>query len=115
MNWETKKNWFKRNPVTAARQIDYMFQQLWGKVILSGAHPIGDRRNYDRRKEMQGRGTKHFHAAVHVKGAPQIDKDSDDAVIQFIDSYISCSIPDKDKDPVLYELVTSRHIHRHTR
>ena len=41
MAWGTKTNYLKRNPVTAARQIDYLFQQLWGKVILSGMHPVG--------------------------------------------------------------------------
>ena len=73
MDWNTKRNWLQRNPVTVARHIDYIFEQLWGKVILSRAHPIGEILNYDRRKEMQGRGTEHFHAAVHVKDAPKID------------------------------------------
>ena len=41
MDQGTKMNYLKRNPVTLARQIDYLFQQLWGKVILSGMHPIG--------------------------------------------------------------------------
>ena len=41
MDWGTKTNYLKRNPVTAARQIDYLFPQLWGKVILSGMHPVG--------------------------------------------------------------------------
>ena len=40
MDWSTKVNYLKRNPVTVARQIDYVFKQLWGKVILSGMHPI---------------------------------------------------------------------------
>ena len=73
MDWNTKRIWLQRNPVTVARQIDYIFEQLWSKVILSGAHPIGQILNYDRRKEMQGRGTEHFHAAVHVKDAPRLD------------------------------------------
>ena len=47
MNWSTKVNYLKRNPVTVARQIDYVFKQLWGKVILSGMHPIGQILNFD--------------------------------------------------------------------
>ncbi|WAQ96597.1 hypothetical protein MAR_029287 [Mya arenaria] len=54
MNWDTKRMWLQRNPVTAARHIDYIFEQLWGKVILSGLHPVGEVLNYDLRKEMQG-------------------------------------------------------------
>ena len=53
MDWGTKMNYLKRNPVTVARQIDYLFQQLWGKVILSGMHPIGQILNFDDRRELQ--------------------------------------------------------------
>ena len=49
--------------------------------------------NYDRRKEMQGRGTEHFHSAVHVKDAPKLDVDSDDTCASFADIHISCHIP----------------------
>jgi hypothetical protein len=70
INWETKRRWLEHNPVTVARQIDYIFEQLWGKVILSGLHPIGQVLNYDLRKEMLGRGTAHFHSAIHFKDAP---------------------------------------------
>ena len=30
---DSKVNSLKRNPVSVRRQIDYVFQQLWGKVI----------------------------------------------------------------------------------
>ena len=62
MDWSTKVNYLKRNPVTVARQIDYVFKQLWGKVILSGMHPIGQILNFDDRREFQNRGTEHMHA-----------------------------------------------------
>ncbi|XP_069125440.1 uncharacterized protein [Argopecten irradians] len=115
MDWNTKRGWLERNPVTAARQINYIFDKLWSHVILSGAHPIGQVLNYDRRKEMQGRGTEHFHAAVHVKDAPKLDVHDDKEVIKFIEKHISCEIPDKEVDPILHELVKSRQIHHHTR
>ena len=47
MDWSTKVNCLKRNPVTVARQIDYVFKQLWGKVILGGMHPIGQILNFE--------------------------------------------------------------------
>ncbi|XP_070573805.1 uncharacterized protein [Ptychodera flava] len=114
MTWQTKRNWIARNPVTAARHIDYIFGKVWRNIILSGVHPIGQILNYDIRKEMQSRGTEHFHAAVHVLNAPILDKDTDEDVISFIDKYISCAIPD-DTDPVLRDLVISRQTHHHTR
>ncbi|XP_070548888.1 uncharacterized protein [Ptychodera flava] len=115
MTWQTKRNWIARNPVTAARHIDYIFGKVWRNIILSGIHPIGQILNYDIRKEMQSRGTEHFHAAVHVLNAPILDKNTDEDVILFIDKYISCAIPDKDTDPVLHDLVISRQTHHHTR
>ena len=41
----------KKTPFTVARQIDYVFKQLWGKVILSGMHPIGQILNFDSQRE----------------------------------------------------------------
>ena len=115
MNWQTKRNWLARNPVTAARHIDYIFQKTWKTVILSGLHPIGQILNYDIRKEMQSRGTEHFHSALHVLGAPILDQDSDEDVIAFIDKTITCAIPDQATDEELRELVKSRQTHHHTR
>jgi hypothetical protein len=114
MDWKTKRSWLERNPVTTARQIDYIFEQLWGKVILSGAHPVGKILNYDRRKEMQGRGTEHFHAAVHVKDAPRLGTATDGEVVAFVDKYVTCAIPDETTDPILHQLVTTRQAHYHT-
>lgn len=114
MDWNTKRSWLQRNPVSVARQIDYIFEQLFGKVILSGCHPIGCILNYDRRTEMQGRGTQHFHCAIHVKDAPKLDTNSDEECIKFIDTYITCEIPDPEEDQELYSLV-QRQCHHHTR
>ena len=106
-------NWLARNPVTVAEHIDFIFRKLWGNVILSGIHPIGQILNYDIRKEMQSRGTAHFHSAVHVKNAPEIYKSPDEEVIAFVDQHISCSLPEDDES--LKNLVASRRVHHHTR
>ena len=116
MDWTTKVSYLKRNPVIAARQIDYIFKKLWNGVILSGMHPIGEILNYDERREFQNRGTEHIHAPIHIKDAPKIDEDddsNDDEVVDFIDKYITCSLPDKDSFPDLYELVKKLQTHRH--
>ena len=47
MDWSTTVNYLKRNPVIVARQIDYAFKHLWGKIILSEMHPIGQILNFD--------------------------------------------------------------------
>ena len=99
MDWNSKRTWLQRNPVTVARHIYYIFEQLWGKVILSGAYPIGQILNYDRRKEE--RKCKVVEQSIFMQ--------------QFMCRYISCAIPDQEEDKELYDLVHSRQIHHHTR
>ena len=84
----TKVNYLKRNPVIAARQIDYVFQQLWGTAILNGMHHIGQILNFDDRREFQNRGTEQIHAPIHVVDALKIDENMNSKVTEFIDKYI---------------------------
>lgn len=73
MNWQTKQNRLKRNPLTVTRQINYTFPQVWTKVIICRAHHIEQIHNYEIRTEMQGMGTRHsfFYSAIHIKKMPQ--------------------------------------------
>ena len=114
MSWKDKVLYLKRNPVTVARQIDYRFNQLWRKVLLSGMHPIGQILNYDDRREYQGRGVQHVHAPIHVKDSPKLDKESDEDVVSFIDRYITCALPDSTSSPELSNLVKKVQTHHHT-
>ena len=77
----TKVSYLKRNPLTVAWQVDYVFKQVWGKIILRGVYPVFQILSFDDRREYQGRGTKHFHASLNVKGAPKLDEDEDSKVI----------------------------------
>ena len=96
MNWDTKVLCPKRNPATVAQQINYIFKELWVKVILNVMHPIGQILNFDDR-DYQDRGTEHFHATFYVEGAPKVNEDKDSKVIEFIDQYITCSVPRQSK------------------
>ena len=114
MDWSTKLEYLKRNPVTVARQIDHVFKKLFGEVILSGMHPIGQILNYDERREFQSRGTEHIHVPIHVVGAPKIDENEDSEVVEFIDKYITCGLPDKNEHPEFNSLVSKVQTHHHT-
>ena len=85
MRWKDKVEWIKRNPVIAARMIDDRFRQLFGKIIYSGMHPVGQVIDHNERREFQSRGAQHPHGILHVQGAPVFDEDRDEAVIRFID------------------------------
>ena len=74
MDWSIKVNCLKRNPVTVTMQIDYVFKQLWGDIILSGMHPIGQIWNFDDLREFQNRRTEHMHAPIHIVDALKLMK-----------------------------------------
>ncbi|XP_066930030.1 uncharacterized protein [Clytia hemisphaerica] len=118
MDWSEKLKYFKRNPVTVARQIDHIFNKVFPKMLMSGMHPIGQILNYDNRREFQHRtGLEHVHAQVHIKAAPQInekDSSNDQEVVHFIDKYITCSLSDKGEFPKLHNLVNTVQKHHHT-
>ena len=94
-DWSRKVNYLKRNLVTVARQIDYVFKQLWGKDILSGMHPIGQILNFDELRELQNRGAEHMHAPIHIVDAPKIDQNDNSELAEFIDKYSTCAVPDE--------------------
>ena len=72
MDWSAKGNYIKK-PVTLAKQIDYAFNQCWGKVILSAMHPIGQILNVINRREFQNRTAEYMHAPILVD-APILTK-----------------------------------------
>ena len=114
MDFDRKSMWLKRNPVTAVRHIDNMFQRFFHGVVIGPPHPIGQVLNYDTKKEFQGRGRVYFHIALHIKDAPKLDENPDDETIDFVDKHISCKIPDVKEDKELHELVTTLQTHRHS-
>ena len=95
MDLSTKANYVKRNHVTVARQIDYVFKQLSGKVILSGLHPICQSLNFDDRREFPNRGTQDMHAPIHVVNAPKVDINEDSDKVVVINKSITCALPDE--------------------
>ena len=97
--------YLKRNPVTVARQTDYVFKQSWVKVIFSRMRPIGQILNFDNQREFENRGTEHMHAWLHMVDAPKIYKNEDSEVVKFIDNGITCALPDETKYSEMSNLV----------
>ena len=114
MTLEQKSMWLKRNPVTVARHFNHCINTIFGnKVLFSGLHPVGQILNVDCKSEFQDRGNEHLHAAIHVVDAPKIDVDDDEKVTEFIDKYITCSIPNESVYPDLNKLVKSVQTNQH--
>ena len=54
-----------------------------------------------------------MQAPIHVVDAPKIDKNNDSEVIEFIDKYITCALPDEEKYPEMNKLVRKVQTHHH--
>ncbi|WAR14429.1 PIF1-like protein [Mya arenaria] len=89
------------------------------ELILSPAQPIGQVSDFFYRTEFQSRGWPHIHCLFWCSDAPSFDLNtgSNQDFVRYIDKYITCSLPDKETDPELFEIVTSVQMHskRHSR
>ena len=110
MNWAEKSKWLRTNPVTAVRAFLHRFECMH-EFIKGPSHPIGIITDFVTKVEFQARGSPHIHAEYWVKGAPQLDQNSDQEVCSFVDSYIKADIPSEHGDQELHQLVTSRQSH----
>ena len=74
-------------------------------------YPIGQILNFYDHGEFEGGGTENFHAPLHGKGAAKLDEDESSKVIEFIDQYITCSLPMNSKCSELNDLVKKQYNH----
>jgi len=114
-DWRTKCDLLRSNPVTVARMFDHKFHLFSKEVIMSKAQLISKILDYFHQIEFQQRGSPHVHCLYWIQGAPKVDKDDDDLVVEFVDKYVTCEIPTEDSD--LYEVVAcvQQHSKRHSK
>ena len=80
--------------------------------MKSTAQPLGEVVGYASRIEFQARGSPHAHHIIWVKDALKYGVDHDSVVCEFIDQYVSCSIPNENNK--LKELVLLLQQHKHS-
>ncbi|XP_071142171.1 uncharacterized protein [Mytilus edulis] len=110
LQWTDKCKLIKDNPVICARLFDHRVKALFTDNLMSPTQPIGKIVDFFFRTEFQ-RGSPHIHCLVWIDGAPKLNQDSDKDICRFVDQHITCQLPDKDKNPKLYEIVTSVQMH----
>ena len=103
LTWNDKSEILKSNPVTVARMFDKRFHVFLQDVILGPNEPIGKIKDYFYRVEFQQRGSPHVHYLFWVENAPTLDQHGEEAVCEFIDKYVTCSISTNDWDTDLKE------------
>ena len=111
LSFEEKSKWLRQNPVTAARHFQYRLDLFFNRFLKSKAHPLGELADHAIRIEFQARGSPHAHSILWIKGAPKLGVDSDQDIIDFIEKYIHCDIPD---DQDLADLICRVQKHRHS-
>eukprot|EP00116_Pleurobrachia_bachei_P000345 sb/3460607/ len=98
-----------KEPVLTALYIHSRFTAILD--FIKSAKPLGKVVSHFVRYEYQTRGTVHFHCFLWIEGAPVIGEQSDQEVATFIQSLITCRMPDKVTEPTLYEFVTKHQKH----
>nr|XP_061838349.1 uncharacterized protein LOC133620798 isoform X2 [Nerophis lumbriciformis] len=115
LEWADRCELLRRNPVTAARMFDYRWHCFLKEVLMSPSLPVGKIVDFFYRIEFQQRGSPHVHALFWIEGAPQIYKNTDVEVAEFVDKYVTCELPSG--DDTLLEVVSSVQTHskRHSK
>ncbi|KAK3105661.1 hypothetical protein FSP39_002926 [Pinctada imbricata] len=108
LSWQERSTLVQKDPIACSRIFNDRVQQFI-KIFLKSPHqPVGHVTDYFYRVEFQQRGSPHIHMLVWVDDAPKYPKDSDEAVVEFVDNYVTCS-NEKDKLSTLIELQTHKH------
>lgn len=117
LDWTDKNEILRSNPVTVARMFEHSFHIFQRDVINSPSEPIGKISDFFQRVEFQQRGSPHMHCLLWVENAPKIDVHGKQTVANFIDKYITCSIPDENEDPELRKIVldVQQHSKKHSK
>ena len=96
--WRLKSMWLRSNLVTPARMFQYRLDAFVITFLKSSAQPIGEVIEYVICIEFQARGSPHAHTLIWIKNAPKLGYTDEADVKEFIDKYISCSLPDNNQE-----------------
>ena len=111
LTFDEKSNWIRRNPVTAARHFQYRLHTFFNDFLKSSAQPLGKIVDFAIRIEFQSRGSPHAHTLIWVEEAPKFGIDDNKLVCDFIDKYVTCSIPREEGKLKEQVLLLQQHKH----
>jgi hypothetical protein len=101
-------------PLFVSYYFEQKFQSVWKKIITSTFGPFGKVRAFFWRREYQCRGAPHIHYKLWILGAPVYGVDPNHEVIAFIESILTCRIPDQETEPELFKYVMKYQFHKCT-
>lgn len=68
--------------------------------------------SYFWRREYQARGNLHVHGKYWSEEAPKFGEASTQTILNYITKFVTCTLPDPEYSPILYELVNKYQRHR---
>ena len=113
MDFFERCHYLNMNPVILARHFQYRVEVFFKVIVIDG--PLGKVKYHAIRVEFQVRGSPHIHSFLWVIDAPILTKNNVDEYRQFVDSIVKAFVPDINKQPELFELVTTYQVHSHSK
>ena len=108
MPWTEKCKLISKDPGTCSRYFNNRVQKFFKHILKSPYSPFGILTNSFYRVEFQHRGSPHIHGLLWIKNAPHYEK-NDTEIIEYIDSIISCSFIENEKNYIDLQL------HKHSK
>ncbi|XP_078375419.1 uncharacterized protein LOC144658809 isoform X2 [Oculina patagonica] len=115
LSYNEKCSLLNLNPVIAAKHFQYRVETFFKDVLLSNANPIGKIVYYALRIEFQMRGSPHLHSLIWTSDCPELKQGNEQAYIRYIDEHVQGSLPKRENDSKLYDLVNLYQKHTHSR
>lgn len=105
----------RENPLLVAKYFNCRKQAFLNYLLHRKSKPLSDTIDYFLRSEFQLRGSPHIHMFLWVKDSPDLQtKEGCLLAPDFIDKYVSTTIPDE-SDLDLRTLVETLQTHHHTK
>ena len=101
------------DPVLSCCYLQNKFDAILEFIVTSETHPLGGKVvHHFVRTEYQTRLLPHFHCFFWIEGAPIIGVDSEQVVLDFISTNVSCKLPTASEDQVGHDLVKRFQAHK---
>ena len=100
------------NPVLFVRHFQYQVEVFFKEIVVDG--PLGKTKYYAIRVEFQVRGSPHVYCFLWVADAPVSTSNNKEEYVAFVDQIVHASLPERNENPELHNLVKLYQLHRHS-
>lgn len=109
MTWSEKCSLISTHPTICSQYFDNRVKKFYKHILKSPHSPFGKLINYFYRVEFQHRGSPHIHGLLWIENVPHYENNTDEEIVEYIDSIISCSRNSYDCEHKSVELQLHKH------